>query len=443
MKKIVVFGNDGVRNSAIYKEIQKILVLNKDKILINPVINYVENWAEINGEQYSFINTCSFNFPSKNDDLVTREMKILNDKLISSSDLLLWIINSQVNFSDHNFSIQKYLERKQKKYVIIFDNFDYSTRDEEDYLNDYYLQKLLRGKIKTYFLPLKSGFITQKLKSILSKELDFKMLCKDSFDIGNIGNNEKKNDILVKLTIFGPPNSGKSTLLNALIQEERSVVSQIAGTTKEDVFARWSRNNIDFQLKDTEGIINKKRNNKEILKDCNIALVIIDVSLVITKQTLQIVNLASKCEKAVLIILNKIDLISKYKLELVKEEIRSRLKSFSFVPIISISAIKGTNFSFLLAILDNAIKQSKLTFTKSFIENHFNLLTENNPPSNVKGKRLKIYYAIHETGFIHKFVVFVNSIDLIHFSYKRYIVNYLRRNFKIECLPIKLFFKKS
>jgi GTPase len=439
MKKIVIFGNDGVRNSAVYKEIQKILVLNKDKILINPVVNYVENWAEINEEQYSFINTCSFNFPSKNDDLVTREIKILNDKLISSSDLLLWIINSQVNFSDHNFSIQKYLERKQKKYIIIFDNFDYSTRDEEDYLNDYYLQKLLRGKIKAYFLPL-SGFITQKLKSILSKELDFKTLCKDSF---NIGSNEKKNDTLIKLTIFGPPNSGKSTLLNALVQEERSVVSQIAGTTKEDVFTRWSRNNIDFQLKDTEGIINKKRNNREILKDCNIALVIIDVSLVITKQTLQIVNLASKCEKAVLIILNKIDLISKYKLELVKEEIRSRLKSFSFVPIISISAIKGTNFSFLLAILDNAIKHSKFTFTKSFIENHFNLLTENNPPSNVKGKRLKIYYAIHETGFIHKFIIFVNSTDLIHFSYKRYIVNYLRRNFKIEYLPIKLFFKKS
>lgn len=440
MKKIVIFGTDGIRNLAIYKEIQKILISNKDKILINPVVNYVENWAEINGEQYSFINTCSFDFPSKNDDLIMREMRILNDKLISSSDLLLWVINSQVDFSDYNFSIQKYLEKKQKKYIIIFDNFDYSIKDEGDYLNDYYLQKLLRGKIRTYFLPSKSRFIIQKLKSLLSKELNFKILCKDSFDIDD---NEKKNDILIKLTIFGPPNSGKSTLLNALVQEERSVVSQIAGTTKEDVFTRWSRNDIDFQLKDTEGIINKKRNNKEILKDCDIALVIIDVSLVITKQTLQIVNLASKCEKAALIILNKIDLISKYELESVKEEIRSRLKSFSFVPIISISAIEGTNFSFLLAILDNAIKQSKFMFTKSFIENHLDLLIKNNPPSNVKGKRLKIYYAIHETGFIHKFIIFVNNPNLVHFSYNRYIVNYLRRNFKIECLPIKLFFKKS
>lgn len=435
-----MFGTEGTRNLVIYKELQKILLADQEKIVTNPLINYVENWTTINGQAYTFVNTYSFDFPDKNDDLITKEMKSLNDKLIASSDLLLWVINAGVDFSDHNFSLQSYLEKKQKAYVIIFDNFDQLTRSEEEYLNDYYLQKLLKGKVRFYFLPPRGRLIGQRLLKLLATEFAFSKLAL----VQSSGLEQITTKIApTKLTIFGPPNSGKSTLLNSLVQEERSVVSAIAGTTKEDVSTRWARGDIDFQLKDTEGIIGKKRNDREVLKDCNIAWVIIDASLPITKQTLQIVNLASKCEKAVLIILNKIDLIDKYQLAEVEEEIRTRLKSFSFVPIISISAIEKKNFTSLLTVLDSAIEQSKLSFSKSMIGNHFDLLIEKNPPSNIKGKRLKIYYAIHEVGFIHKFVIFVNSPALVHFSYERYIANYLRKNFKINYLPIKLFFKKS
>lgn len=434
-----MFGTEGVRNLVIYKELRKILLPDREQVTTNPVVNYVENWTVINGEPYTFVNTYSFEFPSKNDDLITREMKSLNDKLISHSDLLLWVINAATDFSDHYFSIQRYLEKKDKRYLIIFDNFDYRLRSEEEYLNDYYLQKLLKGKVPTYFLPVRGRLIAQNLLKMLTVELGFSKSEASSLALAQ----QSTKTALTKLTIFGPPNSGKSTLLNSLVQEERSVVSEVAGTTKEDVSTRWVRGDVDFQLKDTEGIIGKKRNDRELLRDCDIAWVIIDASLPITKQTLQIVNLASKCEKAVLIILNKIDLIDKYQLAAVEEEIRSRLKSFSFVPIIAISALKKKNFSSLLSVLDSAIQLSNLGLSKASIGRHFDKLLEKNPPSSIKGKNLKIYYAIHEPGFIHKFVIFVNNPALVHFSYERYIANYLRKNFQIDYLPIKLFFKKS
>lgn len=443
MKKIVIFGSENVGKSTIYKNIQKVLNSDEKKILTKPVVNYVENVFNINGNFYNFFDTASFNFADKNDDLIQREIKIVNDNLISSCDLVIWIINSQDSFSDYNFSLQSYLEKKKKNYVIIFNKFKNSSSiKREEFLNDYYFQKLLKKGIKSYFISsLRDKIGTKELQHFLREEFGFQIEKNNNI---NFKENEiSEKDKFVNLTIFGPPNSGKSTLLNSLVKETRSVVSPLAGTTKEDVISNWSRKNVDFKLKDTEGIVNEKRNDKEILKDCQIAWVVIDVSSPITKHALQIINLAEKCEKAITIILNKIDLIDNYQLEEKKEEIRSRLKSFSFVPIVCISAKESNNLPSLLKSLDESIEQSKLNFSKSVVANQFEIILKKNPPSSIRGKRLKVYYAIHEGGLVHKFIIFVNNPDLVHFSYQRYIVNSLRRNLKINSLPIKLFFKKS
>jgi GTP-binding protein len=433
MKKIVIFGTNSVGKSTIYKNIQKIINSEEKKNIINPIVNYVESINEINGVAYNFIDTSTFNFPNKEDDLIEKGIKDLNDKLISSSDLIIWVIDSEKDFSDYNFSLQEYLEKKQKDYIIVFNKFKLGEKRKDEFLNNYYFQKLLKGNIRNYFvssLSEKKGL--RELIDLLEIEFNFQ------------GTNSTESvDKQTKLTIFGPPNSGKSTLMNSLVKEERSVVSSIPGTTKEAVVTWWSRRNIDFQLKDTEGIINEKRNNRDILRDCDVAWAVIDVSTAITKQILQIVNLAEKCEKAVIIILNKTDLVDKIELEEKKEEIRSRLKSFLFVPIVCISAQTQKNISGLFKVLDEMIDQSEFNFSKNAVCSQFDAMLEKNPPSSINGKRLKVYYAIQEKGFVQKFIVFVNNPKLVHFSYERYLVNNLRKKFNITHLPVKLFFKKS
>ena len=171
--------------------------------------------------------------------------------------------------------------------------------------------------------------------------------------------------------------------------------------------------------------------------------VVLDSTRPITKKILQIISLAEKCNRAVVVILNKVDIASAQQVNERREEINSRLKSFSFVPIVFISAQKKSNFPRLLAILECSVNQSQLTFSKALLAQQVSKLLEKNPPAAVHGKRLKIYYVLHEKGFVHKFIIFVNNPELVHFSYHRYIVNYLRTNLGIDSLPIRLFFKKS
>ncbi|CAH1756397.1 12200_t:CDS:2 [Entrophospora sp. SA101] len=164
----------------------------------------------------------------------------------------------------------------------------------------------------------------------------------------------------LNLLIFGPPNSGKSTLMNYLLQENRSLATSIAGTTQEPV------------------------------------ITIIDASSPLTKQILQIVNLGEKYNKPLIIIVNKCDLI-KSKKELV-EEIKFRLKSLSYCPIICLSALKGTGIDLLMKNLEELITKSQKKFTRKELEETTAQVLANNPPKYHKGGKLKIYFAKQEPG---------------------------------------------
>jgi len=168
---------------------------------------------------------------------------------------------------------------------------------------------------------------------------------------------------------------------------------------------------------------------------------VIDATLPLTKQMLQIVNLGEKHNKPLIIAINKCDLL-KEKGEL-KEEIKRRLKSLSYVPIIYISALKGNGIKSLLKILEKMLEQSQKKLSKKELTNLVEKMLINNPPKYFKGNKLKVYFAKQEPGLIQTFIFFVNNPQWTHFSYQRYMVNYLRKNLSLECLPIKIILKKS
>jgi GTP-binding protein len=156
---------------------------------------------------------------------------------------------------------------------------------------------------------------------------------------------------------------------------------------------------------------------------------------------LQIVNLGEKHNKPLIIIINKYDLLEEKK-EL-KEELKNRLKSLIYVPVIYTSALKGTGIKSLLKILEKMLEQSQKKLSKKELAEVVEKMLINNPPKYFKGNKLKIYFAKQELGLIQYFIFFVNNPQWAHFSYQRYMTNYLRKNLGLEYLPIKIILKKS
>ena len=182
--------------------------------------------------------------------------------------------------------------------------------------------------------------------------------------------------------------------------------------------------------------------NQKTLRQCDLAWVIIDATLPLTKQIFQIIHLAEKYQKPLIILVNKCDLVEKKQKKIIQEQIKNRLKSLRYAPIIFLSALKGKGISSLLKIFSVLLNESQKQFTKKKIEEAIKALSIKNPATH-KGSQLKIYFAKHYPGLTHYFIFFVNNPRLVHFSYQRYIINYLRKNLALEHLPIKLVFKKS
>jgi GTP-binding protein len=156
---------------------------------------------------------------------------------------------------------------------------------------------------------------------------------------------------------------------------------------------------------------------------------------------LQIINLSEKNQKPLIIIINKSDIIKEK--EKIEDELRRRLKSLSFCPIIYISALKSRKIRELIKLTDEILISSKLSFGKKELNLAISKMSKKNSPNFWNGGKLKIYYAKHEVGMTQKFIVFVNNVNFLHFSYQRYVSNFFRREFNIKYNPIKVFFKNS
>lgn len=169
----------------------------------------------------------------------------------------------------------------------------------------------------------------------------------------------------------------------------------------------------------------------------------IDATLPLTKQILQIVNLGEKHNKPLTIVINKCDLLGEAENKTLKEELKKRLKSLSYVPVIYTSALKEIGIKSLLKILEKMLKQSQKKLSKKELANLVEKMLINNPPKYFKGNKLKIYFTKQEPGLTQIFLFFVNNPQWAHFSYQRYMSNYLRKSLNLEYLPIKVIFKKS
>ena len=262
---------------------------------------------------------------------------------------------------------------------------------------------------------------------------------------------EEEEDDAIKVAVIGKPNGGKSSLVNKILGEERVIVSNVAGTTRDAIDSRFTNDKGSFVFIDTAGIRKKSKIEEDIekysvlratmaIERSDVCLIMIDATEGVTEQDTKVAGLAHEAGKSSIIVINKWDLIEKdgKTMDHMREEIRKDLAFMPYAPILFISAKTGQRVDRLFELIDYVSNQASTRITTGMLNNVLaDAQTRVQPPTD-KGRRLKIYYMTQVGIKPPHFVIFCNDSRLFHFSYQRYIENCIRNTFGLEGTPIIL-----
>ena len=267
---------------------------------------------------------------------------------------------------------------------------------------------------------------------------------------------EEDDESEIKVAIIGKPNVGKSSLINKILGENRSIVSDIAGTTRDAIDSQFENEKGKYTLIDTAGIRKKSKVKESIekfsimrtmlaIERSDVCLMMIDATQGITDQDGKIAGEAHEAGKGVVIVVNKWDIVEKETgtLENYKQEIYNKLKYLSYAPIIFISAKTGQRVNKLFDLINFVAEQNSLRVSTSVLNQVINEAIAMVQPPTDKGKRLKIFYGTQASTKPPTFIIFVNDKELFHFSYERYLVNQIRKEFGLEGTPVRIIVREK
>lgn len=262
---------------------------------------------------------------------------------------------------------------------------------------------------------------------------------------------EEEDDDAIKVALIGKPNVGKSSLINKILGENRVIVSDVAGTTRDAVDSRFENDKGKFIFIDTAGMRRKSKVEEDIekysvlratmaIERADVCLILVDAQEGVTEQDTKVAGLAHEAGKASIIVVNKWDLVDKddKTMDHMREDIRRDLGFMTYAPILFISAVTGQRVDRLFELIDYVSNQASTRITTGMLNNVLaDAQTRVQPPTD-KGRRLKIYYMTQVGIRPPHFVVFCNDARLFHFSYRRYLENCIRNTFGLEGTPILL-----
>ncbi len=262
---------------------------------------------------------------------------------------------------------------------------------------------------------------------------------------------EEEDEEVIKVAIIGRPNVGKSSLTNTILGEQRVIVSDVAGTTRDAVDSYFENSYGKYVFIDTAGIRRRSKVNDNIEKysvvraeraidRADVCVIMLDAREGVTEQDARVAGLAHEAGKASIIVVNKWDLIEKDSktMDIMRAEVLRDLAYMSYAPVLFISALTGQRVERLFELINFVSNQSSMRITTGMLNNVLSDATARVQPPSDKGKRLKLLY-MTQTGIKPPtFVIFVNNAELFHFSYQRYIENQIRSVFGLEGTPIRI-----
>jgi GTP-binding protein len=267
---------------------------------------------------------------------------------------------------------------------------------------------------------------------------------------------EEEEEEGIRVALIGRPNVGKSSIVNYILGENRSIVTNIPGTTRDAIDSPVIVNGQKYVLVDTAGIRRRSKitlaterysivRSFRAVERCHVALIVIDAQEGVTEQDKRIAGLAHEAGRASIIVVNKWDLITKDSktMNRFEKELREQLAFMTYAPAIYVSAITGQRIHKLLELIDFVDEQAVKRFATGVLNEYLEEVVTLNPPPSDKGKHLKFYYMTQAGVRPPTFLVFANRPEQVHFSYQRYLENKFREAFGFEGNPIRFIFKEK
>ena len=392
--------------------------------------------AEWTGRSFNVIDTGGFVVGS--DDVFEREIRKQVHIAIDEANVIIFMVDAAAGITNLDESMADLLRRSTKPVFLVVNKVDNHTRMME--ASEFYSL----GFEHIFFLSSISGSGTGELLDAIVA------LMPDESD--SVTDEEE----IPKFAIIGQPNVGKSSLLNALIGQERTIVSDIAGTTRDTIHTHYNMFNKEFVLIDTAGIRRKNKVNEDIefysviraikaMDEANVCMIMIDAEKGITAQDLSIFAMAVKKGKGIVVLVNKWDLVEKETNTArdYEKELKQRFAPFSDVPILFISVTEKQRLlkSIEAALMVFENRQRKVA-TSKLNEVMLKAIEQFHPPV-VRGNAVKIKYVTQLPTFAPTFAFFCNYPDDVKQPYQNYLENKLRENFDFTGVPVRLFFRKK
>jgi GTP-binding protein len=437
---VAIVGRPNVGKSTLFNRL-----LEQRKAIVDDVSGVTRDRqygvADWNGQQFNVIDTGGF--VSRSEDVFEIEIKKQVLIALDEADALVFVVDTLTGITGQDEDMANLLRRGKKPVMLVVNKVDNPERALM--ANEFYGL----GFDKTFFVSSISGSGTGDLLDEITSNMPPLEKAYDAEEIDP--------DAIPKFAIIGQPNAGKSTLLNALIGQERTIVSDIAGTTRDTIHTHYNLFNREFVLIDTAGIRKKKNVHEDLefysvirairaMDEADVCMLLIDAEKGVTAQDVSIFALAAKKGKGIVLLVNKWDLVPNKEANTPRDyekALKQKIAPFTDVPVVFISASEKVRIFQGMEKAIEVFENRKRRITTSHLNDVMGKEIERFPPPLMRGHAVKINYVSQVPTPVPAFAFYTNHPDAVKEQYRNFLENKLRSHFNFSGVPVRIFFRKK
>lgn len=373
------------------------------------------------------------------EDVLLVQMRAQAQIAIDSCDVILFFVDGRDGMTADDMEVANMLRKAAKPVLLVVNKIDFAGLNDQIY--DFYALGMGEPIAISSTNMLGLGDLLDEVVKLLPAEMDV---------------SPSDSEKAIQIAVVGRPNVGKSTLTNHILGINRSLVSDIPGTTRDAIDTAFEQDGQNYLIIDTAGMRRKRNIEDEsiehysiirtlgAIRRCDVALILIDATTGVTEQDTKIAGFVLDEGKAAVIIVNKWDMIEKdtHTMETYRREVLEALKFMAYTPVLFVSAMSGQRMPKVLASVQSVYAEANKRITTGVLNDIIADCVAALQPPSTGGRRLKIYYATQQSVAPPTFVLFVNDEKLMHFAYERYLENQFRKAFGFEGTPIRIILRE-